>query len=107
MFYIARLALDSLLKGGGGGPASRMVVSVLPPSSSGSTSMPSSSSLSSSAPDSMDKIQKEIYIENFDYINCDDVGKYEKLSKIGQGTFGWVWLYFIVCQFCCISTTEN
>lgn len=36
----------------------------------------------------MNKVDKEVYIENFDYPNTDDVGKYEKLSKIGQGTFG-------------------
>jgi hypothetical protein len=36
----------------------------------------------------MNKAEKEKYIENFDYPHCDEVGKYEKLSKIGQGTFG-------------------
>ncbi len=38
----------------------------------------------------MNRAEKEKYIENFEYPFCDDVNKYEKLSKIGQGTFGYV-----------------
>jgi cyclin-dependent kinase 9 len=30
------------------------------------------------------------YVENYDYQFCDDVSKYEKRGKIGQGTFGEV-----------------
>jgi len=36
----------------------------------------------------MNRAEKEKYIEDFEYPFCDDVSKYEKLSKIGQGTFG-------------------
>lgn len=31
---------------------------------------------------------KEQYIANFDRFYCDDSSKYEKVAKIGQGTFG-------------------
>ena len=37
----------------------------------------------------MNRADRDKYIETFDYPFCDDVGKYEKLSKIGQGTFGY------------------
>ena len=32
-----------------------------------------------------DKFSK---LEDIDFPFCDEVGKYEKLTKIGQGTFG-------------------
>lgn len=28
------------------------------------------------------------YIENYNFPYCDESSKYEKVSKIGQGTFG-------------------
>lgn len=31
---------------------------------------------------------KQKYIEDYDFPYCDESGKYEKVSKIGQGTFG-------------------
>jgi hypothetical protein len=33
--------------------------------------------------------EKEKYLEEFDFPFCDEVGKYEKVAKIGQGTFGY------------------
>lgn len=32
--------------------------------------------------------EKEKYIENFMFPHCDETTKYEKVAKIGQGTFG-------------------
>ena len=34
--------------------------------------------------------ETQTYIENFDFPFCDEVSKYERISKIGQGTFGEV-----------------
>ena len=36
----------------------------------------------------MNPTDRQSYIESFEFPHCDDVAKYEKLSKIGQGTFG-------------------
>lgn len=32
--------------------------------------------------------EREKYIEDYDFPHCDDATKYEKVAKIGQGTFG-------------------
>lgn len=34
--------------------------------------------------------EKEKYIEEYDFLFCADATKYEKVTKIGQGTFGEV-----------------
>lgn len=36
----------------------------------------------------MNTKEKEKYIEEFDFPFCDEAAKYEKVAKIGQGTFG-------------------
>ena len=36
----------------------------------------------------MNTKEKEKYIEEFDFLYCDEATKYEKVAKIGQGTFG-------------------
>lgn len=36
----------------------------------------------------MNTKEKEKYIEEFDFPHCDESSKYEKVAKIGQGTFG-------------------
>lgn len=32
--------------------------------------------------------EKDKYLENFNFPFCDDASKYERVTKIGQGTFG-------------------
>lgn len=33
-------------------------------------------------------LTKQKFIENYDFLYCDESSKYEKVAKIGQGTFG-------------------
>lgn len=41
----------------------------------------------------MNTKEKEKYIEEYDFPYCDEATKYEKVAKIGQGTFGYVHLF--------------
>lgn len=33
--------------------------------------------------------EKDKYVEEYNFPFCDDASKYEKVAKIGQGTFGY------------------
>lgn len=46
------------------------------------TAQPSSGISSSS------REKKNEYLKNYDFFFCDESNKYEKVAKIGQGTFG-------------------
>lgn len=78
--------------GAGGGPSTSSLASssssssIAQHSSSGVGSTSHSSS-SRSATNAFDKLK---YIEDYDFIFCDESSKYEKVAKIGQGTFGEV-----------------
>ena len=50
----------------------------------------SSSSMSQSHFTKMNVSETHSYIENYDFPFCEEVSKYEKQAKIGQGTFGEV-----------------
>jgi cyclin-dependent kinase 9 len=50
--------------------------------------MSSSRGIDSNPSTIMNTKEKEKYIEDFDFPFCDEAAKYEKVAKIGQGTFG-------------------
>lgn len=41
----------------------------------------------------MTQKEKEKYVETFAFPYCNEAGKYEKVAKIGQGTFGYVYIW--------------
>lgn len=43
-------------------------------------------------------LEKQKYIEDYDFPYCDESNKYEKVAKIGQGTFGYVNISFFAVQ---------
>lgn len=38
----------------------------------------------------MNALERQIYVEQFNFPFCEEINKYDLLVKIGQGTFGWV-----------------
>lgn len=57
---------------------------------SASASAPSTSAQSAATVSRELTLKKQTYIGNYDFPFCDESGKYEKVTKIGQGTFGEV-----------------
>lgn len=43
--------------------------------------------------------EKQKYVEKFDFPFCPDFSKYEKIDKIGQVTFGFVFLVSLFFTF--------
>lgn len=43
----------------------------------------------------MNNREKEKYIEEFSFPFCDEASKYERVSKIGQGTFGYEFMFLL------------
>lgn len=60
------------------------------PSSSGSTSAAAPGPSQSTSKSAATLMSKQLYIDKYTFPYCDDLSKYEKVTKIGQGTFGEV-----------------
>ena len=43
--------------------------------------------------------EKQKYIEAYEFPFCDESSKYEKVAKIGQGTFGYAQAFAII-RYC-------
>lgn len=71
-------------------PMAGMMVSNSAVSSAALANANSGSSSAHSAGRSANNFDKLKYIEDYDFIFCDESSKYEKVAKIGQGTFGEV-----------------
>jgi len=41
--------------------------------------------------------EREKYLEEFNFSFCEDAAKFEKLAKIGQGTFGYLIIILCYC----------
>lgn len=48
-------------------------------------------------PENKSEYDKFSKLEDLEFPFCDEVGKYEKLTKIGQGTFGYVLYTYVKC----------
>lgn len=56
--------------------------------STSNSSRGSSGEITKTSSTIMNTREKEKYIEEFDFPFCEEASKYEKIAKIGQGTFG-------------------
>ncbi len=75
--------------GGGSGHSAHSMSSQMSATSAASAASGSSSS-KGHGPPAMTPQEKDRYVEKFDFMYCAKVEKYEKLTKVGQGTFGEV-----------------
>jgi len=42
--------------------------------------------------------EREKYLEEFNFSFCEDATKFEKLAKIGQGTFGYLIIIYLFTE---------